>query len=292
VVGHPTLSEGVDREYFAQLAPKMDPRTNIWHSDITFVADCPAFTLLRAVEIPPQGGETLWSNTVAAYESLPPVLRELADRLWVVHTNGYDPEVRVVDPEREEADRRFRVDIFARDEFETHHPLVRVHPETGERSLVLGAFGRRGFVGVDGADSASLFELFQRHVTSIENTVRWRWTPGDLAIWDNRATQHYASHDYGDLPRRMDRTTVAGEMPVSVDGRESVVVLGADHPWYSEGGSSSTSTSRSRGRAAAPIPSSGRCAPASSPSSASRSRPDARSPPGTGVFRGLHDPWE
>ncbi len=232
---HPTLSGDVDREYLASLTSRMGPRTNIWHSDITFVADYPAFTILRAVEIPPYGGETVWANTVAAYESLPPVLQRLADQLWAVHTNAYDHGVRVIDVDREEANRRFRTDIFAATEFETHHPLVRVHPETGERSLVLGAFGTRGFVGVDGADSRTLFQLFQRHITAIENTVRWRWVAGDVAIWDNRATQHYASHDYGDLPRRMDRTTVAGEWPVSVDGRESVVVRGGDHPWYAGG---------------------------------------------------------
>jgi alpha-ketoglutarate-dependent sulfate ester dioxygenase len=83
--------------------------------------------------------------------------------------------------------------------FQTEHPVVRVHPETGERSLLLGQFVKR-ILGVSGSDSRYLFELFQRHVTRLENTVRWRWARGDLAIWDNRATQHYAIDDYGDLP--------------------------------------------------------------------------------------------
>ena len=91
--------------------------------------------------------------------------------------------------------------------------MVRVHPETAERTLVLGQFVKR-ILGVSTSDSRYLFELFQRHVTRLENTVRWRWAPGDLAIWDNRATQHYAIDDYGDLPRRMHRITVAGEIPV------------------------------------------------------------------------------
>ena len=109
--------------------------------------------------------------------------------------------------------------------FQTEHPVVRVHPETGERTLVLGQFVKR-ILGVSPSDSRYLFELFQRHVTRLENTVRWRWAPGDLAIWDNRATQHYAIDDYGDLPRRMHRITVAGDIPVGVDGRRSTALRG------------------------------------------------------------------
>ena len=103
---------------------------------------------------------------------------------------------------------------------ETEHPLVRVHPETGERSLVSGHFIKR-FVGYNGQDSRSLLELFQNHITRLENTVRWRWSEGDVAIWDNRATQHYAINDYGDQHRVVRRVTVAGDVPVSVDGQRS-----------------------------------------------------------------------
>ena len=84
---------------------------------------------------------------------------------------------------------------------------------------------------MSGSDSRYLFELFQRHVTRLENTVRWRCAPGDLAIWDNRATQHYAIDDYGDLPRRMHRITVAGNVPVGTDGRASTAVQGESAPY-------------------------------------------------------------
>jgi taurine dioxygenase len=99
---------------------------------------------------------------------------------------------------------------------------VRVHPETGERSLVLGHFVRR-FVGLKSADSNDLFALLQRHVIALENTVRWSWREGDVAIWDNRSTQHYAVADYDDHARVLHRVTLAGDVPVGIDGRRSVV---------------------------------------------------------------------
>ena len=105
--------------------------------------------------------------------------------------------------------------------FESEHPVVRVLPPTGERSLVLGFFVRR-FVGYSQSDSNHLFELLQSHVTRLENTVRWRWKEGDVAIWDNTSTQHHAINDYGDQKRVVRRCTIQGESPVSVDGRTSV----------------------------------------------------------------------
>jgi alpha-ketoglutarate-dependent taurine dioxygenase len=95
-----------------------------------------------------------------------------------------------------------------------------VHPETGERSLVLGNFVQK-LIGYSKTDSQHLFEMLQSHITRPENTVRWRWQAGDVAIWDNRATQHFALNDYGDQPRIVRRVTVAGDVPVGVDGRRS-----------------------------------------------------------------------
>ena len=106
---------------------------------------------------------------------------------------------------------------------------MRVHPETGERSLVLGHFVKK-FVGLNSSESVALFKVLQDRVTKLENTVRWTWEPGDVAMWDNRATQHYAVADFDDQPREMRRITVAGDVPVSVDGQGSIVRSGnADH---------------------------------------------------------------
>jgi taurine dioxygenase len=202
-------------------------KANAWHTDVTFVDRPPALSFLRAVTLPPYGGDTAWANTAAAYKALAPELRDLAERLWALHSNDYDyvgtrgGGVNGLS----ERDAKHHQEVFLSTVYETEHPVVRVHPETGERALLLGQFVRE-ILGVSSADSRYLFEMFQRHVTRLENTVRWRWSPGDLVIWDNRATQHYAIDDYGDLPRRMHRVTVAGVAAVSVDGRHSVARAG------------------------------------------------------------------
>ena len=200
---------------------------NSWHTDVTFVDRIPAISFLRAVTLPPYGGTTVWANTVRAYATLPPALRALADSLRAVHSNLYDyagwkGELRSNgDTGGEQAYRQ----QFESLEFQTEHPVVRIHPETNEPTLVLGHFVRR-FAGLGSTDSADLLELLQRHVTRLENTVRWNWAAGDIAIWDNRATQHYAVDDYDDHPRLMHRITLAGDVPVGLDGVRSVVLKG------------------------------------------------------------------
>jgi alpha-ketoglutarate-dependent sulfate ester dioxygenase len=116
--------------------------------------------------------------------------------------------------------------------YETEHPVVRVHPETGKRVLLLGTFVNR-FVSLGQAESATLLDLLQDRVTKLENTVRWTWRLGDVAIWDNRATQHYAVADYDDQYRRLSRVTLAGDVPVDVNGRSSRVIAG-DASHYSD----------------------------------------------------------
>jgi alpha-ketoglutarate-dependent taurine dioxygenase len=113
--------------------------------------------------------------------------------------------------------------------YQTEHPAVRVHPETGERSLVLGGFAAAvpGFSPQAGRD---LIRVLQEYVTRPEHTVRWQWRVGDLAIWDNRATQHYAIFDYGTEHRRGER--VAGPVPVGIDGRLSVALQGEAAHYY------------------------------------------------------------
>jgi taurine dioxygenase len=115
--------------------------------------------------------------------------------------------------------------------YQTEHPAVRVHPETGERSLVLGGFAQT-VVGLGPQASRDLLRLLQDYVVRPENTVRWKWRVGDLVIWDNRATQHYAIHDYGAARRRGERVTVAGPVPIGVDGRASLALRGDASAYY------------------------------------------------------------
>ncbi|OBB15370.1 taurine catabolism dioxygenase [Mycobacteriaceae bacterium 1482268.1] len=223
-LGTPTTAHPTVTSRGTRLLP-IDSRydkANSWHTDVTFVDRIPKASLLRAVALPSYGGTTTWASTEAAYEQLPAPLRVLAESLWAVHTNQYD----YASP-RELAtaeERQFR-DEFVSDYYETEHPVVRIHPETGKRVLLLGHFVKR-FVGLGPAESAALFNLFQTRITKLENTIRWDWRPGDLAIWDNRATQHYAVADYDNQFRMLHRVTLAGDIPVAVDGQSSRVVAG------------------------------------------------------------------
>jgi alpha-ketoglutarate-dependent taurine dioxygenase len=222
---HPTVNTGSAK--VLSLAANKGMAANSWHTDVTFVDRVPAISILRGVTIPAYGGSTNWANTAAAYESLPQPLKALVDQLWAVHTNDYDYAQDAEDPEADKSDetRQFSRAEFARIPFETEHPVVRVHPETGERALVLGHFVK-SFIGLNTFESVALFNLLQTRVTKLENTIRWTWEQGDVAMWDNRATQHYAVADFDHQRREVRRVTVAGDVPVSIDGRRSVVRRG------------------------------------------------------------------
>ncbi|RXG86630.1 TauD/TfdA dioxygenase family protein [Bradyrhizobium zhanjiangense] len=193
-------------------------RADTWHIDVAYVDAYPKILVLRGVVIPPVGGDTVWSNTAAAYLDLPPPLQRLANELWAVHSNTLDSGIFA---RPSEANKKLYDEILAGTSFETEHPVVRVHPETGERTLVLGCYVKR-FVDVPKYDGQRLFDLFESHITAPENTVRWTWKQGDVVIWDNRATMHYAAKDYGDQHRVVRRAAIDGEVPVSVDGRCSI----------------------------------------------------------------------
>jgi alpha-ketoglutarate-dependent sulfate ester dioxygenase len=224
-VAHPTVPVREGTEYLLELDSLHGGRANSWHTDVTFVDAYPKASILRGVTNPEIGGDTVWANTATAYDDLPDTLRALAEQLWAVHSNDFDYAVAAAarnynSEEAKAAFERYR-EVFVSTRYETEHPLVRVHPESGEKTLVLGHFFKN-FVGLSSSGSSHLFEVFQAYITRLENIVRWRWQAGDVAIWDNRATQHYAVNDYGDARRIVRRVTLAGDVPVSVDGRRSV----------------------------------------------------------------------
>ncbi|MEU4493244.1 TauD/TfdA family dioxygenase [Streptomyces sp. NPDC023998] len=200
-------------------------RANQWHTDVTFLRTPPKASTLRSLVVPPYGGNTLIANSAAAYRDLPDALRELADRLWAVHTNAYD----YAEPKSEKAAEHRRQ--FVSRKYRTEHPVVRVHPESGERGLFIGGFAQ-SLVGLSPSESRDILRILQSYVTRPENVVRWTWAPGDLVLFDNRSTQHYAPDDYGDLPRLLHRVTVAGDVPVGVDGERSRVVEGDEAAHY------------------------------------------------------------
>lgn len=220
-VPHPTVPVREGSNYLLELDSEVSGRASSWHTDVTFVDAYPAASILRAVVAPESGGDTVWADTTSAYDHLPEPLKILADNLWALHTNDYDyAAVRTDKFKQRAADYR---KVFTSTLYETEHPVVRIHPVTGERTLLLGHFVRN-FVGVSTTDSQRVFRILQDQILRQENTLRWRWKAGDVAIWDNRATQHYAVDDYGDQRRVMRRVTVAGDVPVGVDGRNSRTV--------------------------------------------------------------------
>ena len=182
---------------------------DVWHTDVTFVRRPPLGSVLRAVVLPPTGGDTQWADLELAYESLSEPVRRLADQLVAVHDGtrefGYYLAQREERTKWEGEEFRALVPI--------EHPVVRVHPETGRRSL----FVNPGFVShlkdVSDAESRSLLDLFYAHITKPEHIVRHRWSVGDVVMWDNRSTVHYANRDYGDQRRVMHRITLRGDRP-------------------------------------------------------------------------------
>lgn len=226
-VAHPTVPVAEGSNYLLDLDSKEGYAASSWHTDVTFVDAYPKGSILRAIQVPEAGGDTFWANTETAYEGLPEQLRQLANSLWAVHTNDYDYAVsfglaqNATDAERERA--KFQKQVFASTIYETEHPVVRVHPVSGQRSLLLGHFVRN-FVGLNQADSTRLYSILQDHITKPENTVRWRWEAGDVAFWDNRATQHRAVADFALQRRSLRRSTVHGEVPIGIDGRASRTV--------------------------------------------------------------------
>ncbi len=226
--GHPTVPGRDGQPSIFHLDSDDFGRADHWHTDVTFSMHPPTFSILRAIQLPELGGDTMWADTHAAYERLPAPLRNLAEQLRVVHTNTYDygRSIRAEANEAERANRERMTAIV----FETEHPMVRVHPETCHRSLLLGGFAQQ-ITGLSTSVSSDLLRIFQSYVLRPEHMVRWRWRLGDVAMWDNRSSQHYAVNDYGQARRQMERVTVAGDVPVGVDGVSSRPLRGQDSGW-------------------------------------------------------------
>jgi alpha-ketoglutarate-dependent sulfate ester dioxygenase len=218
-VAHPTVP-GVDGQPNLLPVDNEYGKSNQWHTDVTFVLNPPQVSTLRSIVIPPYGGETLIANQATAYLDLPDSLRDLADSLRAIHSNKYD----YVRPRRTELERQYD-EIFVSTVYETEHPVVRVHPLTGERGLFIGGFVQQ-LQGLSKSESVELVKILQSYVIRPENIVRWSWSPDQLVIFDNRITQHYAIDNYDNQTRRLTRVTVAGDIPVGVDGQPSRVISG------------------------------------------------------------------
>ncbi|WP_051027050.1 TauD/TfdA dioxygenase family protein [Nocardia higoensis] len=213
--GFPEILPIDSRRYTELYGRKRTSYDNSWHTDVTALVNPPAFSILRADILPPYGGDTAWTNLVAAYENLPAELREFLDKLDAEHT--FDNRA---------AQGSSRSEIISNKPLRTFHPVVRVHPETGERVLFVSpGFTRKAknIRGLGPSLSSHLLDALWEEATRTEYTVRFRWQPGSVAFWDNRATAHLAIPDAGHLgyDRVLYRVTIEGDVPQGVDGRVS-----------------------------------------------------------------------
>ncbi|MFF5232485.1 TauD/TfdA dioxygenase family protein [Dactylosporangium sp. NPDC000521] len=185
---------------------------DVWHTDVTFMPRPPLGSILRAVVLPPSGGDTNWADSQLAYESLSAPVRALADQLTAVHDGNREFGYYL-------AQRRGGKGSVWDGEVVTRldpveHPVVRVHPETGRKGLFVNPGFTSHIAGVSEAESRGILDLLYAHLTKPEHIVRHRWRPGDVAMWDNRSTAHYANRDYGTAHRVMHRITLRGDVPV------------------------------------------------------------------------------
>ncbi|MCW3768831.1 TauD/TfdA dioxygenase family protein [Paenarthrobacter ureafaciens] len=226
---HPTVAS-VEGEENVLPVDSENGSANNWHTDVTFVVNPPQASTLRSIDLPAYGGETLIASSAGAYRDLPDELRNFADTLWAIHTNDYDYSV----PKNlEHTNAEERRKEFTRLKFETAHPVVRVHPLTGERGLFIGGFAQRlRIVGLSNTESKDIIRLLQAYVTRPENVVRVNWEPNQVVLFDNRITQHYAPDNYDGQPRKLNRVTIAGDIPVGTDGKQSQPIQG-DSSTYS-----------------------------------------------------------
>lgn len=180
----------------------------LWHSDTTYLETPAAGATLYALEIPPLGGDTLFANMVLAYETLPDAIKAQIAGLRVVNSSAK------ADVSKTREDRiKDTGDSPARQEFTSIHPVVRTHPETGEKILYVNEGHAERFDGWTEAASQPLLNLLYQHQRKPEFQCRFRWSLGTLAMWDNRAGQHYPVNDYHGYRRLLHRVSLKGDRP-------------------------------------------------------------------------------
>ena len=187
---------------------EINGRVSRWHADITSREAPPTIEVFQPAVLPETGGDTLWASTTAAYDRLAEPLKRLAESLVAIH--AFTP-VRIADFGTEKTPFHW-----------AEHPVVTVHPETGRRALYLSPRYAHEIVGVRPHESAAILKLFNDHIIQPETTVRYRWSVGTVAMWDNRCTLHYAVDDYGDALRIVHRAGLTGERPRGIDALSGV----------------------------------------------------------------------
>jgi alpha-ketoglutarate-dependent sulfate ester dioxygenase len=196
--------------------------TSGWHTDVTPAVNPPAGSILRADVVPEFGGDTTFTNLVAAYEGLSDPVKRFVDTLWAEHRYGANSSGMASSRAGSNQSR------FDQNSLVAHHPVVRVHPRTGERALFVNPVFTDHILDVSPVESRWILEHLFTHLSHPEITVRFHWEPGSVAFWDNRATAHLGPQDIGhlDVERILHRVTLIGDVPVGVDGQQSKLIEG------------------------------------------------------------------
>jgi taurine dioxygenase len=205
-VGHP-VERILDERPQVQPIDSVKDRTNFWHTDVTFMARPPMASMLRAVVVPEAGGDTMWCDTRAAYEALATPVQRFCDGLTGIHHSEHYAQ-QVAKGIANEWDGA-KLEQLA----PVEHPVVRVHPETGRRSLFVNPGFTVGLRDLPAAQAQPILRMLYAHMTQPEFVVRYRWRPGTIAFWDNRATMHFGIYDYGAARRVMHRVILRGDAP-------------------------------------------------------------------------------
>ncbi len=183
-------------------------RENTWHSDVTWREKPSLGSILRAIELPPVGGDTLFADMAAAYDGLSDAVKDEIEGNVALHDFGhFRAGLRKQGKSEEE------IEAFNKAYPPVEHPIVRTHPETGRKALYVNAAFTQHIVGIDPERSKALLAHLYAQAAIPEYQCRFRWTPGAMAFWDNRSSQHYAVSDYWPAVRRMERVTIIGDRP-------------------------------------------------------------------------------
>ena len=180
----------------------------IWHSDTTYLATPPLGAVLYAKDLPPHGGDTLWSNMYLAYDALSDGMKRLLGGLKGVNSSAKGAAAIGREARREDAPR-----VASDVQHEAVHPVIRTHPETGRKAIYVNSGHTIRFEGMTAAESEPILKFLFGHLVRPEFTCRFQWQAGALAVWDNRCSQHYAMNDYHGHRRVMHRITIQGDVP-------------------------------------------------------------------------------
>jgi alpha-ketoglutarate-dependent taurine dioxygenase len=203
---HPVEPQVLERKEVHSIESGKD-RTDFWHTDITFMRRPAMASLLRSIEVPVAGGDTMWADTRAAYETLAEPLQRLCDGLHAYHYEEYYAQA-VADGHGNVWEGKKLTRLLP-----ATHPVVRVHPETGRKNLFVNPKFTLRVVGLPERQSEGLLRLLYEHMTGPQFLVRYHWRPDTLAFWDNRATMHFGIFDYEGETRVMHRVTLRGDRP-------------------------------------------------------------------------------